>query len=137
VEATVSPLCYARSIFPGCKNRYLKLERSVLETWYTIAFSLVPAHILIIVASLLCSNHITYRFGKGLTPKRYRLDLGSMAVIMDEYARYVPLLLPLAPSHSQTTLYNVFSLAVPPKSIPPHRLPLYAVCTNDRLGTSC
>ena len=29
----------------------------------------------------------TYRFGKGLTPKRYRLDLGSMAVIMDEYVK--------------------------------------------------
>jgi hypothetical protein len=87
VEATVSPLCYPRSISPGCKNRYLKLERTVLETWYTISFSLVPAQILIIVAALLCSNHITYRFGKGLTPKRYRLDLGSMAVIMDEYAR--------------------------------------------------
>ncbi|RSH92170.1 hypothetical protein EHS25_008585 [Saitozyma podzolica] len=89
VEATVSPLCYPRSISPGCKNRYLKLERTVLETWYTISFSLVPAQILIIVAALLCSNHITYRFGKGLTPKRYRLDLGSMAVIMDEYASQI------------------------------------------------
>ena len=37
-------------------------------------------------------NHITYRFGKGLTPKQYRLDLGSMAVIMDEYASSVYLL---------------------------------------------
>ena len=86
VEATQSPLCYARSNLPGCKNRYLKLERHVLTTWFTIAFSLVPAHILIMISALLCSNHITYRFGKGLTPKRYRLDLGSMAVIMDEYA---------------------------------------------------
>jgi hypothetical protein len=86
VEATQSPLCYARSNLPGCKNRYLKLERHVLTTWYTIAFSLVPAQVGIIIAALLCSNHITYRFGKGLTPKRYRLDLGSMAVIMDEYA---------------------------------------------------
>lgn len=86
VEATQSPLCYSRSNFPGCKNRYLKFERHVLTTWYTIAFALTPAHVLIIIAALLCSNHITYRFGKGLTPKRYRLDLGSMAVIMDEYA---------------------------------------------------
>ncbi|WWC59477.1 uncharacterized protein I303_102033 [Kwoniella dejecticola CBS 10117] len=86
VEATVSPLCYSRSNLPGCKAKYLHLERHVLGIWVACSFGLVPAHILIIVASLLCSNHITYRFGKGLTPKRYRLDLGSMAVIMDEYA---------------------------------------------------
>ncbi|WWC86874.1 uncharacterized protein L201_001753 [Kwoniella dendrophila CBS 6074] len=86
VEATVSPLCYARSNLPGCKAKYIHLERHVLSIWVACSFGLVPAHILIIIASLLCSNHITYRFGKGLTPKRYRLDLGSMAVIMDEYA---------------------------------------------------
>ncbi|KAL7420029.1 hypothetical protein Q5752_004994 [Cryptotrichosporon argae] len=89
VEATVSALCYPRSNEAGCKNQYLKVERNVLETWYAIAFALVPAHIGIIIASLLCSNHITYRFGKGLTPKRYRLDLSSMAVIMDEYASQI------------------------------------------------
>lgn len=82
----MSNLCYARSILPGCKSRYLKFERNVLETWYTIAFSLVPAQIGVIVTALLCSNHVTYRFGKGLTPKRYRLDTTSMTVIMDEYA---------------------------------------------------
>ncbi|KAK4685974.1 hypothetical protein P7C73_g4160, partial [Tremellales sp. Uapishka_1] len=86
VEATQSALCYSRSNFPGCKSRYLHLERHVLEIWYACAFALVPVQILIILAALLCSNHITYRFGKGLTPKRYRLDLSSMAVIMDEYA---------------------------------------------------
>lgn len=86
IEAVISPLCYPRSIEDGCKNRYLKLERSVLKKWYTIAFSLVGPHLLIILAGLLCSNHVTYRFGKGLTPKRYRLDLDSMAVIMNDYA---------------------------------------------------
>lgn len=49
----------------------------------------MPAHCLIIIASLLCSNQVTYRFGKGLTPKRYRLDMASMGVIMDDYAGYV------------------------------------------------
>ena len=39
-------------------------------------------------AGLLCSNHVTYRFGKGMTPKAYRLDMSSMAVIMDNYAKY-------------------------------------------------
>lgn len=89
VENTISPLCYPRSNFDGCKNRFLKLERSVLEKWYTISFALIPSHILVILAGLLCSNHVTYRFGKGLTPKRYRLDLDSMAIIMNDYASQI------------------------------------------------
>ncbi|KIK19622.1 hypothetical protein PISMIDRAFT_682940, partial [Pisolithus microcarpus 441] len=86
VEATVSQTCYARSILPGCKASYLHFERRVLEIWYTIVFSLVPPHIFVILAALLCSNHVTYRFGKGMMPKAYRLSSKSMAVIMDDYA---------------------------------------------------
>lgn len=74
---------------PGCKARYLHFERDLLKDWYTASFALVPVQIAIILTALLSSNHITYRFGKGLTPKRYRLDLSSMALIMDEYARLV------------------------------------------------
>ncbi|KAF5310670.1 hypothetical protein D9619_007723 [Psilocybe cf. subviscida] len=86
VEATITQTCYARSILPGCKLRYLNFERMVLKRWYTIAFGLVPAHILVMVAGLLCSNHVTYRFGKGMMPKAYRLSMTSMAIIMDNYA---------------------------------------------------
>ena len=86
IEATTSNTCYARSTLPGCKSRYLKFERKVLKNWYIAAFAIVPAHLAIIVTALLCANHVTYRFGKGLMPKRYRLDAASMAVIMDEYA---------------------------------------------------
>lgn len=86
VEATVSETCYARSMLPGCKLDYLTFERRVLKKWYTTVFSIVPVHIIIIVAGLLCSNHVTYRFGKGMMPKAYRLSMTSMAVIMDNYA---------------------------------------------------
>ncbi|KAJ7265910.1 hypothetical protein B0H12DRAFT_1011194 [Mycena haematopus] len=86
VEATVSSTCYARSILPGCKSPYLDFERLVLKRWYIASFGLVPIHIGVIVAGLLCSNHVTYRFGKGMTPKAYRLSMNSMAVIMDNYA---------------------------------------------------
>ena len=89
VEATVSQTCYARTILPGCKARYLSFEKLVLERWYTVAFALVPLHIAIMVVGLLCSNHVTYRFGKGMMPKAYRLSLNSMAVIMDNYAKCV------------------------------------------------
>lgn len=86
VEATVSQTCYARSILPGCKKRYLDFERLVLHRWYAIAFAIVPIHLFTMFAGLLCSNHVTYRFGKGMMPKAYRLSLNSMAVIMDNYA---------------------------------------------------
>ncbi|KXN83085.1 hypothetical protein AN958_01836 [Leucoagaricus sp. SymC.cos] len=86
IEATVSQTCYSRSILPGCKLHYLQFERMVLRKWYTVVFSLVPVHVAIIIVGLLCSNHVTYRFGKGMMPKRYRLSLNSMAVIMDNYA---------------------------------------------------
>jgi len=86
VEATVSQTCYARSILPGCKKHYFEFEKLVLERWYAVAFAIVPLHIGIMVAGLLCSNHVTYRFGKGMMPKAYRLSMNSMAVIMDNYA---------------------------------------------------
>ncbi|KAJ3510011.1 hypothetical protein NLJ89_g4911 [Agrocybe chaxingu] len=38
------------------------------------------------LAGLLCSNHITYRFGKGMMPEAYRLNMNTMAVVMDNYA---------------------------------------------------
>ncbi|KAI5118506.1 hypothetical protein M0805_004006 [Coniferiporia weirii] len=86
VEATVSQLCYSRSILPGCKSPYLHFERTTLERWYAVAFGIVPVQILAIIAALLCSNHVTFRFGKGMMPKAYRLSMNSMAVIMDNYA---------------------------------------------------
>ncbi|KAJ7929105.1 hypothetical protein B0H13DRAFT_1965622, partial [Mycena leptocephala] len=86
VEATVSSTCYARSILPGCKSAYYDFEKVVLTRWYIASFGLVPLHIAIMVSGLLCSNHVTYRFGKGMTPKAYRLSMNSMAVIMDNYA---------------------------------------------------
>ena len=91
VEATASATCYARSVLPGCKAPYIDFERTVLERWYIVIFSLVPAQILVMVMGLMCSNHVTYRFGKGMMPKAYRLNMNSMAVIMDNYAKYVPL----------------------------------------------
>ena len=42
--------------------------------WFAAAFALVPAHLLNIVVSLLCANHVTKRFGKGIMPKQYRLN---------------------------------------------------------------
>lgn len=89
VEATVSQTCYSRSILPGCKAPYIKYEQRVLERWYTVVFSIVPFHLIIMVAALLCSNHVTYRFGKGMMPKAYRLSMDSMGIIMESYSQCV------------------------------------------------
>ncbi|KAH9912154.1 uncharacterized protein BXZ73DRAFT_93244 [Epithele typhae] len=62
IEATVSQTCYARSLLPGCKAPYIEFERVVLKRWYIIVF------------------------GLGMMPKAYRLNMNSMAVIMDNYA---------------------------------------------------
>ena len=42
---------------------------------------------MIMVAGLLCSNHVMYHFRKGMMRKAYGLSMDSMAVIMD--IRYV------------------------------------------------
>ncbi|KAF8812701.1 hypothetical protein BYT27DRAFT_7207544 [Phlegmacium glaucopus] len=64
VEATISQTCYARSILPGCKGPYLVFERKLLALWIKAVFW----------------------FGKGMMPEAYRLDITTMAVIMDNYA---------------------------------------------------
>ncbi|KAJ7719561.1 hypothetical protein B0H16DRAFT_1432681 [Mycena metata] len=62
-------------------------QEKALTRWYIISFGLVPADIAIMAAGLLCSNHVTYRFGKGMMPKAYRLSREPRAVIMEQYAR--------------------------------------------------
>lgn len=41
--------------------------------WWA-AFALAPLHIVNVVVALLCANHMTTTFGKGITPKKYRLS---------------------------------------------------------------
>jgi hypothetical protein len=89
IEATFSQTCFARSLLPACKAPLINFEKTVLTRWYTVAFLLVPPQLAAIFAALLCSNHVTYRFGKGMMPKAYRLNMESMGVIMDSYAQCV------------------------------------------------
>ncbi|KAJ7721782.1 hypothetical protein B0H16DRAFT_1473680 [Mycena metata] len=73
-------------ILPGCKQQFLEFQEKALTRWYIVSFGLVPVHIAIMAAGLLCSNHVTYRFGMGMMPKAYRLSREAMAVIMEQYA---------------------------------------------------
>ena len=67
----------------------MNLQRRILEKWYTISFGLVPLQLGAIVAGLLCSNHVTYRFGKGMMPKMYQLNPDAIKLIVDQYAKLV------------------------------------------------
>ncbi|KAJ7732275.1 hypothetical protein B0H16DRAFT_1696431 [Mycena metata] len=76
------------------KRRTLNLEAKVNQQWSQelgAAGRLTIQSVLgcsIMAAGLLCSNHVTYRFGKGMMPKAYRLSREAMAVIMEQYARF-------------------------------------------------
>ena len=72
-EATLSNRCYPRTPLPGCKGPLFRFEQENLGMVWSAAFSIVPLHLINILVSLLCSNHVTQTFGKGLTPKQYRL----------------------------------------------------------------
>nr|GAT54533.1 predicted protein [Mycena chlorophos] len=87
VEASISSTCYARSLLPGCQAPFFAFEKSSLEWWYAAVFSVAGYNIGMIVVALLCSNHVTYRFGKGMMPERYRLDEAAVRIIMAEYAQ--------------------------------------------------
>ncbi|KAI7856575.1 tetraspanin Tsp2 [Circinella umbellata] len=69
-----SSLCFPRTILPGCRFKYTQFTRQALSTCFIAAFSIVPAHLFVMVSAILCSNHVNRRFGKGLPPKIYRLD---------------------------------------------------------------
>ena len=77
------------------------MKSSFLGIIWRFAFAIVPAQILVMITALLCSNHVTSRFGKGMIPPAYRLNPDSMAVIMDQYAACVSFFLvfyPFVPS---------------------------------------
>ncbi|KDQ26013.1 hypothetical protein PLEOSDRAFT_1045027 [Pleurotus ostreatus PC15] len=84
-QATMSNRCYPRTSLPGCKSALLSFEKAHLETIWKIIFGLIiPAHILNIFVALLCSNHVTETFGKGITPKGYRLTADDVKRDKDE-----------------------------------------------------
>ena len=73
-EAVPSARCYPRTSLPGCKGPLWRFERATLSTVWSTVFALVPLHIVNVCVALLCANHVTRTFGKGITPKRYRLN---------------------------------------------------------------
>ena len=83
-EAAPSKRCYIRASIPGCRDSLFEFERNNLAIVWKVAFALAALHILNMVIGLLCSNHVTNRFGKGLTPQRYRLCSDDIKTEMRE-----------------------------------------------------
>ena len=60
-------------MLPGCKQPLLDFQNDMLSRFYMAAFSIAPLHLLNMFAAILCANHVVKRWGKGLTPRAYRL----------------------------------------------------------------
>lgn len=79
-QSVPSKRCFPRTGVPGCKGKLYAFEKENLRMIWRTAFWVVPVHVLVICLSLLCSNHVTERFGKGMTPDKYRLGLDDLRV---------------------------------------------------------
>jgi len=110
-DATPSTQCYSRTPLPGCKGRLYRFEKQNLDRVWAAAFALVPLHIVNIIVALLCSNHVTRAFGKGLMPKKYRLSGADVRAgaekIMGPHAPVRPIRRPQLSRASSSDYYGM------------------------------
>ncbi|KAJ6584433.1 hypothetical protein B0H19DRAFT_925797 [Mycena capillaripes] len=90
-EATPSKRCYPRTSLPGCKGKLYRFERANLVLVWSTVFSLVPLHLLNLLVALLCSNHVTETFGKGIAPERYHLTNFDVQVDAEKIMGRIPM----------------------------------------------
>lgn len=69
----------------------MDFERDALSTLYGAIFSIVPILLINLCVALLCANHVTQRFGKGIMPRRYRLSVKDLEVLWREREEKAPL----------------------------------------------
>lgn len=105
-EAAFSSRCYPRSPLPGCKGVFYRFEKENLGAIWAATFSTVPLHLINIMVSLLCSNHVTKTFGKGITPKQYRLSGADVKADAEKIAKRMKL--PVQPEISRASSTGVF-----------------------------
>lgn len=86
-DATPSKNCYSRSPLPGCKGKLFRFERDTLGMVWAAAFSIALLHLVNVLIALLCANHLTRTFGKGVTPKKYRLTATDVRADADKILR--------------------------------------------------
>ncbi|KAF9438816.1 hypothetical protein BGZ76_004415 [Entomortierella beljakovae] len=54
--------CFPMTVLPGCQHKYTIFEGDFLETVWTVSFSILPVQLFVMVAALLCSNHVDGMF---------------------------------------------------------------------------
>ena len=102
-----SKRCYLRSPLPGCKRNFYNFEHQNLSRIWRAAFALVPLHMFNLAIALLCANHITNMFGKGITPKQYRLSSNDVKADAEKILDGVtPFFRPNASKVSPDTFFN-------------------------------
>ncbi|KAJ7726517.1 tetraspanin Tsp2 family [Mycena metata] len=89
-EATSSKRCFPRTALPGCKGKLYRFERANLALVWQTVFALVPLHLVNVLVALVCANHVTERFGRGVTPERYRLTSGDVQADAEKIMRMGP-----------------------------------------------
>ncbi|KAF9421034.1 hypothetical protein BGZ94_008974 [Podila epigama] len=50
--------CFPMTVLPGCRTKYNNYEKDLLTTCWTVSFALVPVQLFVMIAALLCSNHV-------------------------------------------------------------------------------
>ncbi|KAF9549415.1 hypothetical protein EC957_003804 [Mortierella hygrophila] len=50
--------CFPMINLPGCLHKYNLYEDNVLTTAWTISFSIAPVQLFVMIAALMCSNHV-------------------------------------------------------------------------------
>ncbi|RDB18917.1 hypothetical protein Hypma_014310 [Hypsizygus marmoreus] len=83
-EGTPSKSCYPRTSLPGCKGLLCWFEQENLFMIWSAAFAFVLSHLINILISLLCANHLTKTFGNGITPQQCRLTSADVRVDADK-----------------------------------------------------
>ncbi|CDS06306.1 hypothetical protein LRAMOSA08834 [Lichtheimia ramosa] len=67
-HATYYDRCFTESLLPGCSYKFYLFEHDFLVKAWTTTFALVPLHVIVIIISLLCSNHVDHLFGSRSRP---------------------------------------------------------------------
>ncbi|ORZ20620.1 hypothetical protein BCR42DRAFT_321759 [Absidia repens] len=67
-HATYYSRCWAESLLPGCQHKFYLFENDFLLNTYTMAFSILPLHMVVMVVTLLCANHVDVVFGTRKRP---------------------------------------------------------------------
>ncbi|KAF9321513.1 hypothetical protein BGZ91_004512 [Linnemannia elongata] len=50
--------CFPTTTLPGCEHKYSLFEKDLLTTLWTWSFTVAPVHLFVMIAALLCSNHV-------------------------------------------------------------------------------